>query len=244
LLNTKNEALLASLDAVTDRYQEEYEQLIQRHEEQEDWATGFSVSILLGMALFIFLPVIRQLNAETTALSESEERYRSFVENFQGIAFKSSIDFVPLFFHGAVEEITGYTENDFTNRKPGWDKIVHPDDLAMFLEHDEKVRTLPRYSDKLQYRIIRKDGGIRWIHEIIQNICDDSGKPALVEGYIYDMTEKKKAHELKDKTMKESERFNRLAVGREKRMAELKSEINALLRDMGREEKYRIQDHE
>jgi len=244
LLNISNEDLLPTLDIVTNWYQKEYETRIYSHEEREDRATALSISLLLGMALLVFLPVIRHLKAETIALSESEERYRSFVENFQGIAFKSKIDFAPLFFHGAVEDITGYTESDFINGKPGWDQVIHPDDLPIFLELAEKVRSAPDYSDKYQYRIIRKDGEIRWVHEIIQNICDDSGKPVMVQGYIYDMTEKKKVQELKDKTLKELEHFNRLAIGREKRMIELKSEVNELLRSKGREEKYRINGHE
>jgi len=39
--------------------------------------------------------------------------------------------------------------------------------------------------------------------------------------------------------MNDLERFNRLAVGREHRMVELKREINGLLRELGREEEYR-----
>ena len=39
--------------------------------------------------------------------------------------------------------------------------------------------------------------------------------------------------------MKDLERFNRLAVGREQRMVELKQQVNVLLRELGREEEYR-----
>ncbi len=55
------------------------------------------------------------------ALRESEELYRSFVQGFQGIAFRSRIDFTPIFFHGAVEEISGYTEDEFASGNPRWD---------------------------------------------------------------------------------------------------------------------------
>jgi len=68
------------------------------------------------------------------ALRESEERYRSFVQNFQGIAFRGKINFTPIFFHGAVEEITGYTEDEFVAGKPRWDQVIHPDDLALLLQ--------------------------------------------------------------------------------------------------------------
>jgi len=47
------------------------------------------------------------------ALRASEEGYRSFVENFQGIVFRGDMNFTPMFFHGAVEAITGYTEDEF-----------------------------------------------------------------------------------------------------------------------------------
>ena len=52
-------------------------------------------------------------------LQESEERYRSFVQNFAGIAFWGRLNLTPIFFHGAVEKITGYNEQDATNRFAG-----------------------------------------------------------------------------------------------------------------------------
>jgi PAS domain-containing protein len=39
------------------------------------------------------------------------------------------MDFTPIFFHGAVEEITGYTEEEFTGGRPRWSQIIHPDDF-------------------------------------------------------------------------------------------------------------------
>jgi hypothetical protein len=40
--------------------------------------------------------------------------------------------------------------------------------------------------------------------------------------------------------MEDLERFNRLTMGREHRMIQLKREINTLLEEMGREKKYRV----
>jgi signal transduction histidine kinase len=54
------------------------------------------------------------------------------------------------------------------------------------------VRTTPGYAARREYRILRKDGQIRWVHELIQNICDDSGQPSLVQGAIHDVTERKR----------------------------------------------------
>ena len=52
------------------------------------------------------------------ALRESERRYRSFAKNFKGIIHQADINFKPIFFHGAVEAVTGYTEEDFIVEKP------------------------------------------------------------------------------------------------------------------------------
>ena len=43
-------------------------------------------------------------------IQQSEERYRSFIENFKGIAFQADENFIPVFMHGTVEDITGYSE--------------------------------------------------------------------------------------------------------------------------------------
>jgi two-component system, NarL family, sensor histidine kinase UhpB len=129
------------------------------------------------------------------ALQESEQRYRSFVQNFQGIVFQGTLDFMPIFFHGAVEEITGYREDEFTAGKPRWDQIIYPDDLALISEAGANLRTTVGYAIEREYRIVHKSGQIRWVRELIQNVCDDSGKPSLVQGVLYDVTERKRMEE-------------------------------------------------
>jgi PAS domain S-box-containing protein len=128
------------------------------------------------------------------ALRESEERYRSFVQNFQGIAFRGTMDFTPIFFHGAVKAITGYTEAEFLAGNPRWDQVIHPDDLPQ-LQVVEKLRSTPGYSVERDYRILRKDGQICWVHELIRNVCDSSGKPFVIEGALYDISERKQIEE-------------------------------------------------
>jgi diguanylate cyclase (GGDEF)-like protein/PAS domain S-box-containing protein len=129
-----------------------------------------------------------------TALRKSEERYRNFLKNFQGIAFRRTIDFRPIFFHGSVEEITGYTTDEFMNGEIRWDQVVHPLDVDDLPGCDE-LQSTPHYSVSREHRITRKDGKIRWVHEVVRNVCDESGIPTRVEGAIYDITDRKLAQE-------------------------------------------------
>ena len=128
------------------------------------------------------------------SLRESEERYRSFVERFKGIAYRARMDFSVEFFHGAVTEITGYTEQEFVAGGIRWDALIHPDDLpCLFTEDEARLHTIPGYSYDRSYRICRKDGRIRWVQDNIQNVCDDTGKPVSLQGTIYDITDRKTA---------------------------------------------------
>ncbi|UCH90102.1 MAG: PAS domain S-box protein, partial [Thermoplasmata archaeon] len=140
-----------------------------------------------------------------SAQSESEARYKSFIENFHGIAYRAGENWTPEFFHGAVEEITGYTEDELRAGNPSWDKIIHPEDFQAILNEDEKkLHTHIDHSFEREYRIIRKDGEIRWIREYIKSA---SLEPLKLEGALYDITEHKKSLEALQAS---EERYRRL----------------------------------
>jgi len=136
------------------------------------------------------------------SLLESEEKYRGFVQNFKGIAFKGTLDFKPIFLHGAVEEITGYTEEEFASGSISWDKILHPDEIGKYMNPAEKLADVPNLTIERDYRIIHKNGEIRWVHELVSNIGDEKGKPVYAQGSIYDLSERKASEE----RIKESEK--------------------------------------
>jgi PAS domain S-box-containing protein len=155
--------------------------------------------------------ITERKNAEY-ALKESEERYRLFLKDFPGVAFKRTIDLKPVFFHGAIEKITGYREEEFMSEEIRWHKIVHPGDLPMHFEKIADLQSIPNYSLEREYRILRKDGQIRWLKELIQNKCDESGSPAFIQGTIYDITDQKKLEEQLQHAQK-TEAIGQLAGG-------------------------------
>ena len=68
-----------------------------------------------------------------------------------------------------------------------------------------------------------------------------SGKPHFVESFV-DLTERKKAETALQRNLEELERFNQLTINREEKMIQLKKEINDLMQQMGKTEKYKIVD--
>lgn len=68
---------------------------------------------------------------------------------------------------------------------------------------------------------------------------DIGGKTHLLESFI-DITERKEAEEELQQHLQDLQKFERLAIGREERMIDLKTEINDLLKEMGQQAKYKI----
>jgi PAS domain S-box-containing protein len=139
------------------------------------------------------------------------ERYRAILQSLPAMAFTSSLDsfdFVPTSLLGDVEEISGYTKEEISSCNPRWDQIIHPDDFSRLRLEVEKARSASAHISENEFRIVRKDGEIAWVHELVQTTCEGPGAPVKVEGILYDVTARKRA----ELALKDSEsRYHELA---------------------------------
>lgn len=136
--------------------------------------------------------------AAESELRQSEDRYRSFIENFHGIAVQGTLCIVrndvvlkPVFIHGRVESMTGYTAEEFMSGEVRVEEIFHRNDLPDFLAELGKSGKIPGYMIDYEARIVRKDGQVRWVHISVANSMDAEGKILLLRGVVYDVTERK-----------------------------------------------------
>ncbi len=161
----------------------------------------------LSLMLFIFLGFYSQIISErkikesNKKFQKSEENYNSFLENFDGIVFQRYEKLSIGFFSGAVEEITGYSEEEFFLDKVKWNQIIHPKDKLRFDKNEMKFQLSSVKSDRRKYRIVHKDGSIRWVLEMNQKFYDNSRKELGVQGTIHNITKHKHAKQ----KLKESE---------------------------------------
>jgi PAS domain S-box-containing protein len=125
------------------------------------------------------------------ALRASEARYRVLVEGFGGVAFRTRIDFSPIFFHGAVEQITGYSQDELVSGLRSWVLVVHPDDALTFRERTNDALKDPTQPWNCEYRIVRKDGMSRWVRQHASFELDRTGNPCFVNGIVADITDQK-----------------------------------------------------
>ncbi len=157
-------------------------------------------------AIVVNLRDITERKLAEAQLKQSEEKYRSFVQNFGGVAYRGYTDWGIDFFHGKVEELTGYTEDEFKSGAVRWDQIIHPEDLPHVASDVSQTIADKEPSHAREYRIIRKNGEIAWVREILHIIVDDSGNASGAQGVLLDITERR----LAEAQLRESEEKLRL----------------------------------
>ncbi len=126
------------------------------------------------------------------SLLESEEKYRQFLQNFVGLAYqadKNTFEF--LLIHGYVKDISGYEEGEILAGKMTLRDLIHPEDLDAVMEDISRLKAASKYVIDNEYRILRKEGGIRWIRDICRMVNPGSGNPGFLQGAFYDITESK-----------------------------------------------------
>jgi len=128
---------------------------------------------------------------ERSLRRELDERHSALLQSLPAMTFSSSLDFVPTSIRGKVEEITGYTPEEISSRNPSWYQIIHPDELLWLRPKMDGARAGSLNISENEYRIVRKDGEVAWVHELVQIVCEGPGHPAKVEGVLYDITSRK-----------------------------------------------------
>jgi PAS domain S-box-containing protein len=84
------------------------------------------------------------------------------------------------FFSDLIKDLTGYAREEFNAGKVSWTGIIHPEDLASAKEAFKAGLKGDKTYER-DYRIITKDGEIKWILELSQILCDQEGRGPLPE---------------------------------------------------------------
>ncbi len=99
-----------------------------------------------------------------------------------------SIDYVS----SSVEKLLGYTKGDFTNKQITYNDCIHKDDISRVIEEVNSGSIAHKEFFKHEpYRVIRKNGDIRWVIDYTVIIRDNNDNITHYLGYINDITEEK-----------------------------------------------------
>lgn len=136
-----------------------------------------------------------RIEDSSIALSTSEERFQTLVQNLPGAVYRCAPDkdWTMDYLSEFTRELTGYSPSDFIgNRERTFASIIHPDDQKRVQE----VVTEGSTSDGhfvLEYRIIRADGTVRWVNERGIVVQDANQRTSHLDGFILDVTDRREA---------------------------------------------------
>ncbi len=144
-----------------------------------------------GTLVMAFIADISTRKQMQAALRQSEEKYRTLVEqSLQGVMIVRGLRPRIVFANPALSEMTGYSVEQLTHMPP---------DKVEALIHPEHPEVLQRFRDRLQgksvpsrygFRVIRKDGTAVWL-QMSSNLIEYQGEPA-VQATLVDITERRR----------------------------------------------------
>ena len=161
------------------------------------WIVTGIISLLAIMVIVLSANILWRKKAQK-ALRASEHKYRSLSNNIPGMVYRGRPDWSTGIISGS-QDICGYSIEDFNTQAVTWLDIIYLEDRARVLQEatilEEKAETIIQ-----EYRIIAKDGSIRWVEDHKTAVFGESGFEG-VDGVVYDITGRKS----KEAELKESE---------------------------------------
>ena len=127
-------------------------------------------------------------------LHEREERFRQLAENIHDVFWIVSADGEGIYISPAYEEIWGRSLQSLYEDPSSWYDAIHPADRDKArLDLNKDLKKAGVFSE--EYRVLRPDGTIRWIHDRAFPVHNQAGKIYRYTGIARDITERKKTEE-------------------------------------------------
>ena len=153
--------------------------------------------LAVGLAIFTF-GQWRAARTELASRQEAEDRFRTLVEEVPAVIYtwdprRPTGSAPSIYVSPQVEQVMGFTAEEWTSDPGLWIRQIHPEDR-------ERVLAATEHADHtgeplgVEYRHVRPDGSTIWIREeavVIER--DEQRRPSLVQGIMYDITERKQA---------------------------------------------------
>ena len=144
-------------------------------------------------------------------MRESNKKLSTIINNLRGVVFRCNNDknWTMQYISDGIYELAGYLPNEFINNKiRTYSSIIDPEDVNLVWKtiHDA-LETGYLYT--IEYRIITSSGNRKWVWERGRGYYEDDKLVAL-EGFISDITERKRIEEELIRAKEKAEQSDRL----------------------------------
>src|SRR5262245_26233993 len=157
---------------------------------RRDAVVAFSLIAVILAVLWYIVHQIATREADRHALASSESKFRTLLANMPGACYRCAPDkgYEMEFISDAIAEISGYPASDFIhNQVRGYVSIIHPEDFPVCGMAMQRSLSGAEPVTR-EYRILHRDGSIRWVHEKGQPVFDEMGRIDFIDGTVFDVT--------------------------------------------------------
>lgn len=144
----------------------------------------------IGMLAKAFNIMTSRLNTTIKNLHNSEEKYRTLVENINEVIFSVDTNGVFSYISPSIQRLLSYTPNEIMGKY--FAEFIYKDDIEML-----KVKfreTLNGMTYSYDFRIVDKDNTVFFVRTSNRPLYEN-GKVVGITGIFYDITEKKRFEE-------------------------------------------------
>ena len=159
------------------------------HSERQ-W-TETEQSILATAAASIGSVIVRRRTLD--ALHQSEQNYRSLVDNLKEVIFTTDVTGCWTFLNPAWTEVTGFGVEESIGKN--FLNYFHPEDRTSSLDIFASLLKLQHNHCRCERRFLTIDGGYCWVEIYSRPIIDNEGKVIGISGTLNNITEQTSAEE-------------------------------------------------
>jgi len=127
------------------------------------------------------------------ALRQSEEKYRTILENIAEGYFENDLRGTLTFFNDSLLEVYGYTRDELLHMN--YRQYMDQENAERVYQAYKKVYATGEPDREIQFEIIRKDGTRKYLENSVSLIMDAGGQPVGFRGISRDITERKQTEE-------------------------------------------------
>ncbi|MBA3843017.1 MAG: PAS domain-containing protein [Actinobacteria bacterium] len=143
--------------------------------------------------------VIKRARAERQ-MHSTDERLRSLIQTLPLATYidRPGEQAGTIWVSPQMAEITSYTPEDWAADPALFRKVLHPDDHDRVLGELKRIKQTGEPLDH-EYRMIRRDGGTVWVHDLAVTVEHDGTD--VTRGFIVDVTARRVAEQERDETL-------------------------------------------
>ncbi len=142
------------------------------------------------------------------------EEFQAVINNIPGAVYQTNEEGKTTLLSLISDFLSDYTNEEFEREMFATARMVHPEERDMVIASNRSLKAA-RSSKTLLYRIILKNGSVKWVEDRKTSVFLPSGKFTGIDGILFDVTERimaQKEHQILELNLRRTQRLETIGT--------------------------------